>query len=144
MIFPITRNGVYSPFARLRTLQNEMNRMFEGTGLKREAFPAVNIWSNENEVILKAELPGVTADDMDITVEGDVLTLEGERKAENPGEESSYHRRERGSGTFIRSFRLPYEIDNGKVKAAYKDGILKITMPRAETSKPKKIKVSAE
>ena len=137
--------GSLDPFASVRSLQRQMNRLFEGFGAEeREAFPTVNLWSNAEEVIVQAEVPGVDPKGIEITVQGDQFCLQGERKADEPSKNVVCHRSERGSGKFVRSFRLPFEVDSGKVAARCANGILTVTLPRTETSKPRKIAIAAE
>lgn len=134
-----------SPFDELRRLQREMDSLLNGYTKEYSDYPAVNIWSNDNEVILQAEVPGLNANDINLTVSGDGVSIEGERQTEEEETENlGFHRRERGSGKFIRSFRLPYEVDSEKVEAKYENGILNVFMPKSEQAKPKKISVSAE
>ena len=133
------------PFASMRRLQRDMNRLLEGYGVEgRESFPAVNVWSNAEEVLVKAEVPGIEPKDLDIVVQGDQLTLQGERQAEEFSKDVVCHRAERGSGRFARNFRLPFEVDHAKVEAKYAHGILTIRLPRTETSKPRKIAISTD
>ena len=134
-----------NPFAELRSLQEEMNRLFSGysTGIEEE-YPALNIWSNADEVIVTAELPGLELDDINITVKGNYMSIGSERKAVELDKNVKCHRRERASGSFVRSFTLPYEADTEKIVATYKNGILTVKLPRAESSKAKQIKVLAE
>ena len=105
--------------------------------------PSVDIFENENEVVIKAELPGMNAKDIDIRLENNVLILKGERKFEKETKEENYHRVEREYGTFSRSFALPTAVNTDKVSADYKDGVLKIVLPKKEEIKPKAIKISA-
>ena len=105
--------------------------------------PPLNVWSNEDETIVQAELPGLAADDIDISVVQNTLTLRGSRNPEGLKEGESYHRRERWTGRFVRSLELPFEVENSKVEAEYKHGMLRIRLPRAEQHKPKKITVKA-
>ena len=140
MFWPIT-NDYADPFESLRGLQREMNKLFESAG--EDAFP-VNIYGKEDEVLLTAELPGMEAADINLSVEGDTIKIEGERKTETHTDLKTWHRRERGTGKFVRAFRLPYDVDASKISAKYKNGILSVSMPRAEASKPKKIAVAAE
>ncbi len=142
MLWSINR-ALENPFATMRGLQREMNRLFDSAG-GGESFPAVNIWGNDDEIIMKSELPGVDPESLDLRIVGDQLTIEGKRKQDEPGEDATYHRRERGCGSFIRTFRLPFQVDASKVEAKFLDGILKATLPRAEESKPRKIKVTCE
>ncbi len=104
-------------------------------------YPAMNIWVNENGAVVTTELPGVLAEDLDISVVDDTLTISGSRKPEELEEGAAYHRRERGCGSFTRSFQLPFKVDPAKVEAVTNNGVLNITLPRAEEDKPKKISV---
>lgn len=105
-------------------------------------FPAVNVWQSENELFAEAELPGVKAEDLDISVVGNELTIKGTRPAAEH-KDTTFHRRERGEGTFARVIRLPIEVDGEKVQAALRDGVLTITLPKAEAVKPRKIVVNS-
>ncbi len=105
--------------------------------------PSVDIFENDNEVVMKAELPGMNAKDIEVRLENNVLVLKGERHFEKEAKEQNYHRVEREYGTFSRSFSLPTAVDAEKVNAEYKDGVLKITLPKKEERKPKPIKIAA-
>jgi HSP20 family protein len=105
--------------------------------------PSVDIFENDNEVVVKAELPGMDAKDIEVRLENNVLMLKGERRFEKETKEENYHRVEREYGTFSRAFALPRAVNGDKVTAEYKDGILKIVMPKKEETKPKPIKVAA-
>ena len=136
---------VWSPWREMERLQQDVNRL-----LSRESapyatmFPAVNIWASDQDVIVTAEVPGVDPAGLDITVADNVLRLSGSRKPEElePGEVS--HRRERASGEFTRSFRLPFAVDSGKVEASCDRGILTVRLPRAEADKPRKIAIKTQ
>lgn len=104
-------------------------------------YPAVDIFDNEREIVLKAELPGLKKEDIDIHVEDNLLTLRGERKREEEVKEKGYYRSERAYGTFSRSFTLPATVDVKKIGASYKDGVLAVTLPKAEEAKPRQIEV---
>ncbi len=132
-----------SAFDEVDRLQREMNRLFSQTQGRRQAagYPAVNMWAGEDGAILTSELPGVSPDDLEISVIGDTLTISGTRNAPEIGEEDSYHRQERGFGRFTRSVQLPFPVDAQKVDAEFKKGLLKIDLPRSEADKPKKITV---
>jgi len=104
--------------------------------------PAVNTWKDDDKAVVEAEIPGVDPKDVDISVSGRTLTITGERKAEELKDEERYHYKERWHGSFQRSFELPYAIDQTKIEAAYKDGILTVTLPRAKADKPRKIEVT--
>lgn len=103
--------------------------------------PAVDVYENDNAIVVKAELPGVEKDQISIDVEAGVLTLKGERKSDHETKEDNYYRRERTYGSFQRAFTLPEGVDPDAIKAEYKDGVLKIEVPKSETEKPKQITV---
>ena len=105
--------------------------------------PSVDIFETDNEVVVKAEMPGMNANDIDVRLENNVLTLKGERHFEKEAKEQNYHRIEREYGSFTRSFALPRAVNGDRVSAEYKDGILKIVLPKKEETKPKAIKVAA-
>lgn len=133
----------WSPFAELRTLQREMNRLFDGYegGTAMSRFPALNVWGNAEQVVVTAELPGLNAEDLDISVVNNQLTIKGERKGDKPAEDAVCHRCEREAGKFVRTVRMPYAVEGDKVAARYDLGILTITLPRHEATKPKRIEI---
>ena len=106
--------------------------------------PPVNVYGNDHQVVVTAELPGVIAEDIHISVDNQVLTLEGERKAPDLGEEDAYLKQERSHGKFERKIRLPFEVDVEKIVARQVQGVLTVTLPRAESSKPHSIKVESD
>ena len=128
-------------------LQNEMNRLFNSYYPTRRrvapSYPAVNVWTNDDGLVLTAEVPGVNPDDIEISVVGQTLTLNGERKRDEVDENVRYHRRERGYGKISRSIELPFLVDVDSVSATFKNGVLHISLPRAEADKPKKIAVKS-
>src|SRR3972149_9996245 len=132
---PLTRN-LDQIFGTLAPRGEEVERDFLGTW-----YPAVDIFDNDNEIVLKAELPGLNKEDIDIHVEENLLTLRGERKREEEIKEKGYFRSERAYGTFSRSFTLPATVAANKIGASYKDGILTVTLPKAEEAKPRQIEV---
>ena len=103
--------------------------------------PPVDVYEDEQNLTLKLEIPGVEESDLNVSVENETLTVQGERKFEKEVKEQSYHRVERSYGTFTRTFSLPNSIDADKVSAAYKNGVLTLTMPKKEEAKPKTIKI---
>lgn len=109
-----------------------------------EDFPPLNLWSSENDVLITAEMPGIDADKIDISVMNDHVTISGSRQDEQLGEGEAYHRQERSHGRFSRSLRLPFRVDSSKVDAKYEKGILKISLPRQEQDKPRRIQIKAE
>jgi len=138
----------FDPFRDLSQLQNRVNRLFtdsRAAGLEEDAFqnwaPAVDIFERGDNLILSAELPGVRREELDLKVEGNVLTLRGERMRDKTIQEEQYHRVERSYGTFCRSFTLPSTVDSSRIEARFKDGILEVVLPKAEDAKPKKIDV---
>jgi HSP20 family protein len=142
----------WDPFKDLLSLQDRMNRLFDesvrnvkpGDEALSSAIwsPAVDIYETDDEVVVKAELPEVDQKDIDIQIESNTITLRGERKFNKETKKENFHRIERAYGSFSRSFTLPGTIDQEKIRADYKDGILKISMPKREETKPKQIKVA--
>jgi HSP20 family protein len=127
-----------------------MNRLFEDAnrGLRNDEpsattnwSPAVDIFETENEIIVQAELPGVDRKDIGLQLENNVLTLKGERRFEKETKQENYHRIERSYGGFSRAFSIPAIVDEEKIRADYKDGILKIALPKKEQVKPKQIRI---
>ena len=141
----------WNPMNEMFSLRRPLNRMFDdfflpGTttedgSLTRGWNPVVDIYDNEDKIVIKAELPGVNKKDIEIDIKDRVLTLKGERSADKELKEDNYYRREMTYGRFERSFNLPAEVDPDKVKADYKDGILKVEVPKPEHKKPKQITV---
>ncbi len=126
-------------------IQREMNHLFEAHSPVRTrvapSYPAVNLWSNEDGLVINAEVPGISAEVIDISVIGETLTLSGARKQEELGEGARYQRHERGNGKFSRLIELPFPVDVNDVQATFTNGVLNISMPRAEADKPRKIVV---
>jgi len=133
----------FDPFGELRRMQGDMNRLFSGfSAAAARDFPPINIWLGDNSVVVTAELPGVTRDDVSISLQGEVLTLEGARQP--PAQQDvKWHRRERAYGTFARTVQLPFRVDPDKVQARYQNGILEIEVERLEADRPKKIQIRA-
>jgi HSP20 family protein len=123
-------------------LQREMSHLLGGTSAPMTSFPAMNLYAGEEGVILTAELPGMEADDLDITVLGETLTLSGSRNMEEMEEGAKYHRRERGRGDFTRTVQLPFTVDSERVEAKFSNGVLHVMLPRVEEEKPRKISVN--
>ena len=143
----------WEPFRDLLTLQERMNRMFNESYRGRESSeddwalggswaPAVDIYEHDGNIVLTAVLPGVDPKDVDVRVENNVLTLRGERKWNNDVQRESYHRVERAYGSFTRSFTLPNVVDTEKIKADFKEGMLKLVLPKREEAKPKQISIN--
>jgi HSP20 family protein len=134
----------FDPFVELRRMQSEMNRVFSGfSPTAARDFPPVNIWLGENSVVVTAELPGVTRDDVDLNLQEDVLTLAGKREPKSDEPNLSWQRRERAYGTFSRVVQLPFRVDPDKVQARFGNGILEIELERLEADRPKRIQIRA-
>jgi HSP20 family protein len=139
----------FSPFRDLVTLQDRVNNLFEGFSgtdgkdqLAAGSFaPAVDIYEDEQNLVLKLEVPGVNEEDLDISLENNTLTVKGERKFEKEEKEENFHRIERRFGMFTRTFRLPNTVDTENVSAAYDKGVLKLTLAKRAEAKPKQIKI---
>lgn len=142
----------WDPFKELEDMQSRLNTMFGRApvrkgGDKEEALtvaewaPLVDISEDDEEYLIKAELPEVKKEDIKLTVDEDVLTITGERKYEKEEKGKKYHRVERAYGSFMRSFTLPEDADASKVSADCKDGLLKVHLPKSEKAKPKSIEV---
>ncbi|MDX9703844.1 MAG: Hsp20/alpha crystallin family protein [Candidatus Auribacterota bacterium] len=139
--------GLWSDLFEIR---DHFNRLFDtpllNTDSAREGFfaPEVDITGNDDEITIKADLPGIDAKNVKIDVRDNVLTITGERKEENEKKEKNYYRSERFFGTFQRSFALPDGLDQEKVKASYKNGVLTVAIPKSEKVKPKQISIEVE
>ena len=138
----------FEPFRGVSSLQDQINRLFNETfdrssqeGSLTTWAPAVDIFETEHELIVKADLPDVKPEDLDIRVENNVLTIRGERKFEKKVTEDKYLRVERSYGSFSRSFSLANTVNTEAIKADYKDGVLTLSIPKREEAKPKQIKV---
>ncbi|NSW85160.1 MAG: Hsp20/alpha crystallin family protein [Syntrophobacteraceae bacterium] len=141
--------GFPNPFQELARVQREMDRLFSqimgrGPGVAASGvFPALNVTEDADRITVTAELPGIKAEDLDISVVGKTLTLRGERKPD-VAENVSYHRRERMAGKFQKAMTLPYEVNAEGVEAECKNGVLKLVLPKAEHAKPRKISIKAD
>ena len=143
----------WEPFRDLVATQRDFDRLFreafspmfgEGEVSTRTWAPPVDIYETDENLVLKAELPGIDPNNVEIRVEDNSLYLKGERKFEKEVKEQNYHRVERSYGTFTRTFSLPSSIDADKVTANYKEGVLTLTMPKREEAKPKTIKINVQ
>jgi len=143
----------WDPFRDLMSIQERMNRLFDQTLTRtREEgalavsswTPAVDIYETEDCIVLKAELPGLNTNDVGIQIEDNTLILKGERRIEGGVKEENYLRMERAYGAFQRAFSLPTLIQHEKARAVFKDGVLEVTLPKAEEAKPKQIKIEVK
>lgn len=144
----------FDPFEDLTRLQREVNRLFEDNtrpivrngGAEHAAVrawaPTVDIYEDASEIVLKADLPGVKQEDIDIEITGETLTVRGERRFEDTQRKENYVRMERSYGSFQRSFTIGLPIAQDKVQASFNNGILEVHLPKSEETKPKKIQVS--
>ncbi len=133
----------FDPFSELRLLERQVNRMFRDVHGRGTDYPSMNFWSNENEAYLEVELPGVEPSDFELSVANDVVTLAGERKDPMTSEHGTAHRQERAFGTFSRTIQLPFDIEADKVSARFENGVLRVTLPRRESTKSKRIAIQA-
>jgi len=141
----------WNPVKEMAALHNRINRLFDDTffrtGWSDEDvslgawYPAVDMYDQDGHLVIKAELPGLSKKDISIDVKDGVLTLKGERSLENEVREENYYRKERAFGKFQRSFTLPADVDPNKIKAEFKDGLLKIEVPMPEEKRPKQITI---
>ena len=135
----------WSPWQELQRLQSEMNRIFQDAHQPgSDEFPAVAVWIGEHGLRMQAQLPGIEPKDLEITVVGDTLTLKGSREHEQLREGEAYHRQERGSGNFVRSFELPFAVEADEVKASFKNGMLEIELPRSAAQRPRRIAIGSQ
>lgn len=139
----------FDPFRDLAVLQDRMNRLFNDAvrrdddvlGTRGAWVPAVDVYEQDGALVMKAELPDMSREDIDVSVENSTLTLRGERKFDGAVSQESFHRIERAYGTFSRAFTLPSAVDATKIAAEYKHGVLTIRLPFREEAKPRSIKV---
>lgn len=141
----------YDPFREMRNLQDEVNRLFSSSfsrggdnELMRGAWsPSVDIYENQDQIVLEAELPGMKPEDVEISIENNVLTIHGERKFEKKAEGDNFHRVERSYGSFTRSFTLPPTVSSENANAEFENGVLRLTLAKREEAKPRRIEIKA-
>jgi HSP20 family protein len=134
----------FDPFTNLRMFDEAFHRFLSEPQGNRPWSPAVDVYETENELVLKADLPEVELEDIDVRVENQTLTISGERKFEKRDTDKGYHRIERSYGTFQRSFAVPNTFDTEKINAGFKNGVLSVTLPKKEAAKPRQIKVQVQ
>ena len=144
----------WDPFRNMTTLQDRINRVFDEAVSRSKDYddevskcdwrPIVDIYDSEKAIVIDAELPGVTKDDITLDVKENILTLKGKRKSGEEAKKENYYRMERCFGTFERAFTLPATVDPGKIKANFKDGILRTEIPKPEEKRPKQISINVE
>jgi HSP20 family protein len=138
----------YDPLAHFpatfRNFEDAVTRLLSEPRGARPWSPSVDIYETENELVLKADLPEVNLEDIDVRVENDTLTLKGERKFQKDDSVRGYHRIERSYGSFTRSFSVPATVDPEQVKAEFKNGVLTVTLPKKEAAKPRQVKIEVK
>ena len=142
---PFAAYGASDPFSDMRRVQNEMNRLFDGLGTSRRAtvYPPVNFWAGQDSVVMTAELPGLTEKDIELTVKDTLVSIKGTYPDPDEGEDTTWYRRERPTGSFSRSVELPFRVDSDRIEARFRNGVLTIEMQRPENDKPKRIEIKA-
>jgi HSP20 family protein len=140
---PFAAYGAPDPFSDMRRVQNEMNRLFDGLGTSRRAsvYPPVNFWAGQDSVVMTAELPGLSEKDIELTVKDTMVSIKGTYPDPDEGEDTTWYRRERPTGSFSRSVELPFRVDSDHIEARFQNGILTVEMQRPEHEKPKRIEI---
>ena len=141
----------WDPFGEMQSLRHTVDRLFDETrpwrvfggngGTGSAGYFPVDVYETNEDVVVKASLPGVKPDDIDISVTGQLLTLKAEAREEHEEKDKNWYRRERSAGTYVRQFTLPTEVDANKAQANFEHGVLELHLPKAESMKPKQIKV---
>jgi HSP20 family protein len=143
----------WRPFRELERMRREMDRLWDSFFEERpqrkieelgEWGPSLDLSETKNDLIVKADVPGIDPKDIDISLNKDVLTLKGEKKRETEEKGENYHFIERSYGAFARSIRLPRDVQTDKINASYKDGVLRVTLPKSEEAKKKEIRIKVE
>jgi HSP20 family protein len=139
-------NGLWHPFRDFVRLQSDLGRLFDQSARvpqKASDGPAINVWKNEHGSVVTAEIPGLDVANLEISVTGDTVTIQGQKVAEPQSSESRVQRRERAVGRFTRTLKLPYRIDAARTEASYQKGVLTVTLPMSEDDKRKQIPVKS-
>ena len=134
----------FDPLANIRLFEDAFSRFLSEPQGNRPWTPSVDIFETENELVLKADLPDVDQDKIDVRVENQTLTIAGERKFEKQDNVKGFHRIERSYGSFVRSFAVPNTFDTDHINASFKNGVLSVTLPKKEAAKPRQIKVQVQ
>lgn len=135
----------FDPFAGMRRMQSDVNRVFDGFSSTRRArsYPPMNFWVGPDSIVMTAELPGLSEDNIDLTVHDTMISVQGEFTDPETGEDVVWHRRERPKGKFSRSVELPFRVDASNVEARFQNGVLTVEMQRPDEEKPKRIEIKA-
>jgi HSP20 family protein len=144
--------GEMAPFRDFERMKRDMDRLWESFFEKgtlrgedgREWLPSLDVAETKNEIVVKAEVPGLEPKDIDISLSDGLLTIKGEKKQEREEKEENYHLVERSYGSFARSIRLPNEVRSDKINASYKNGVLKVVLPKSEEAKKKEVKIKVQ
>ena len=144
-------NRIYRPLTiwhEMGRLQRHMNRLFDETypqwTRSAPGFPALNVWADEESVLITAELPGLSSKDIELNIINDTITISGKGVGDDLPDNAQHHRQERTSGEFARSTKLTYSVDTDKVVAKFVNGVLEVVLPRTEAARPKKITVKTK
>ena len=145
----IRRRDLWDPFELMTDLQQDLNRLFhrslkKDNGWARTFEPEIDVIEEKDSFLVKADLPGIKKEELDIKVEGKFLTVKAERKEEKETKEKNYYASERFYGTFTRTIELPTDVKADQVKASYKDGVLEMTLPKTENAKAKQVTVEVK
>ncbi len=145
----IKRRDLWEPFELMTEVQHDLNRLFhrslsKGNGWTKTFEPEVDVVEGKDSFLVKADLPGIKKEELDIKVEGKFLTIKAERKEEKETKEKNYYSSERFCGTFTRMIELPADVKADQVKATYKDGVLDMTLPKTENAKAKQVTVEVK
>lgn len=145
----LTRFERWDPFEELTTLRNRMDRLWSRFNAEDETAladwsPTSDVVETKDEIVIKAELPGLEEKDVDVEIEGGMLTIKGERQAEKETEEKGFRRVERSYGTFLRAFTLPTNVAPERITASFTNGLLEVHLPKKEEAKPRSIKVEVK
>jgi len=141
--------GEITPFRDFERMRREMDRFWDSffdigvtrPGAEGDWLPSLDVAETKNDIVVKAEIPGLDPKDLDISLSDGLLTIKGEKKQEKEEKEENYHFIERSYGAFSRSIRLPREVQSDKISASYKNGVLKVTLPKSEEAKKKEVKI---
>ena len=133
------------PFSEIRRMQSTMNRLFDGSRVlgRSVTYPTVNFWASQDSIVMTTELPGLTEQDIELTVKDTMLSLQGTYPDGPSDENTVWHRRERSGGKFLRSVELPFRVDPDRVDARFENGVLMVEMQRPEEDKPKHIEIKS-
>lgn len=154
-LIPYRRNDwLADPFSELENLQKEMNRLFDFSFARRpwgdstllggQWSPAIDVYDSKDNILVKADLPGLTKDEIEVSIENDNLVIKGEKKKDTEVKEENYYKTERFYGSFYRTVELPAQVETDKVDAKYEDGVLSLTLPKKEDAKPKQITIDVK